>query len=98
HPGGKIGVVMTIEGANAGACEHGAARNFAEETCMQIAAMNPIALKSDEIHKDVVAKQREIFEAQLREEAKPKPQDKWPKIIDGKVQKWFSEVVLLEQE
>jgi elongation factor Ts len=65
---------------------------------MQVAAMEPLALTSAELDPALIAKQREIFEAQLREEAKPKPEAMWPKIIDGKVAKWFQEVTLVDQE
>jgi elongation factor Ts len=98
HMGGKIGVLLAIEAGSAGAAEHAAAREFAEETAMQIAAMAPVAIRRDEVDAATIAKQREIFEAQLREEAKPKPEKMWPKIIDGKIAKWFEEVALLEQE
>jgi elongation factor Ts len=98
HMGGKIGVILAVEAANAAAAEHAAARAFAEETCMQIAAMEPLALTREEIDAATVQKQREIFEAQMREEPKPKPEAMWPKIIDGKIAKWFQEVALLDQE
>jgi elongation factor Ts len=98
HMGGKIGVVLCIEAETAEAAGHEATRTFADETAMQIAAMNPTALRRDDVPEGDVAKQREIFEAQLREDPKPKPEAVWPKIIDGKVSKWFSEVALLEQD
>lgn len=98
HFGGRIGVVLTIEAETEAAAGHAAVKEFAEETALQIAAMAPVALKRDEVSEVSIAKQREIFEAQLRDEPKPKPENIWPKIIDGKVDKWFAEVVLLEQE
>ena len=60
--------------------------------------MNPMTLKRDQVDEGAIAKQREIFEAQLRDDPKPKPEKVWPQIIEGKVNKWFSEVVLLEQQ
>ncbi len=98
HMGGKIGVVVVVEGETEQAVAHEAARSFADDTAMQIAAMNPMVLRRDDVDDALVAKQREIYEAQLREEPKPKPEKVWPRIIDGKVDKWFSEVALLEQE
>jgi elongation factor Ts len=58
--------------------------------------MNPIVVHKDEIAPAHVAKQKEIFQAQLKEEKKP--EQAWPKIIDGKVAKWFTEVTLLGQD
>jgi elongation factor Ts len=60
--------------------------------------MNAQYLTRSEVPKAVVDKQREIFTAQLREDPKPKPEQAWPKIIEGKLNKWYSEVCLVEQE
>jgi elongation factor Ts len=98
HMGGKIGVILLLETESASAAAHAEVAKFAEDTAMQIAAMTPIVLKRDEIAADLIAKQKDIYEAQLREDPKPKPEASWPKIIEGKLVKWYSEVALLEQE
>ena len=98
HMGGKIGVILAIEAETAAAAKHEAVETFAEETAMQIAAMNPVALRREDIDAAELDKQRDIFTAQLREEENPKPEKVWPKIIEGKIAKWYSDVVLLEQE
>lgn len=98
HMGGKIGVIISLEAETQTAAGHEAVHTFAEETAMQIAAMQPIVLKREDLSQADVDKQRGIFEAQMREEANPKPEKVWPKIIEGKLAKWFSDVVLLEQE
>lgn len=98
HLDGKIAVVVVVETETPEVADHEAVRKFADETAMHVAAMNPLALTRDDIPTTEVDKQREIFEAQLREDPKPKPEKVWPKIIEGKVNKWFAEVALLEQE
>ena len=98
HLGGRIGVILSIETENAAAADSEAAKTFADETCMQIAAMAPLVLRRDDIDEEMIAKQREIFEAQLREDPKPKPEKVWPKIIEGKLDSWYSEIALLDQE
>jgi elongation factor Ts len=98
HMGGKIAAAVVIATDGPAVSEHTAARKFADDTAMHIAAMAPLALKREDVDEAEVAKQQEIFEAQLRDDPKPKPEQVWPKIIEGKVQKWFSEVALLEQE
>ncbi len=98
HMGGKIGVLLALETSSKSVAENAAVRTFAEETAMQVAAMEPLALTSAELDPALVARQRDIFEAQLRDEAKPKPAAMWLKIIDGKVAKWFQEVSLVDQE
>ena len=57
--------------------------------------MNAQYVKKEEIPESVIAKQKEIFEAQLKEEGKP--QQAWPKINEGKMNGFYKSVVLLEQ-
>lgn len=98
HLGGKIGVVLVVKTDSEDTKNHSEVIKFIDDTAMQIAAMNPLALYRDQIGDDLKAKQKEIFEGQLREDPKPKPESAWPKIIEGKYNKWFSEVTLTEQE
>lgn len=98
HLGGKIGVVIAVETTSDEVAKHADVLKFVDDTAMQIAAMNALALKRDEIAADVVEKQKDIYTAQMREDPKPKPEAAWPKIIEGKVNKWFSEIILGEQE
>jgi elongation factor Ts len=58
--------------------------------------MSPIVVSKGEVDPALIAKQREIFVAQLKEEGKP--EQAWPKILDGKIAKWFTEITLLGQE
>jgi elongation factor Ts len=98
HLGGKIGVVLVLKTDNDATAAHAEVAKFVDDTAMQIAAMNPAALHRAQISDELKAKQKEIFEGQLREDPKPKPESAWPKIIEGKFNKWFSEVTLTEQE
>jgi elongation factor Ts len=98
HMGGKIGVVVALSTGTAEAAAHADVVAFADELAMHIAAANPLVLKRDEVTAELVAKQKEIFEGQLREDPKPKPEAAWPKIIEGKFNKWYSETALVEQE
>ena len=70
-------------------------QGFAREVAMQVAAMKPQYVSSDEIPASVVEKEKEI----LTEKAKTsgKPEAVWPKIVEGQIQKWFKEVCLLDQ-
>jgi len=98
HLGGKIGVILAIETESDAGAKHAEVSKFADDTAMQIAAMNPLYLRRSDVQASEIEKQKEIFTAQLREDPKPKPEASWPKIVEGKVNKWFSEIVLLEQE
>lgn len=98
HLGGKIGVVLAVEAESDAVASHPEVVKFVDDTAMQIAAMNPLVLKRGDVTLAMVEKQREIYTSQMREDPKPKPEAAWPKIIDGKLNKWYSEIVLLEQE
>ena len=98
HLGGKIGVALAVEAESAAAASNPEVEKFAEAAALQIASMNPQVLKRGDVTEEMTTKQREIFEAQMREDPKPKPQAAWPKIIEGKLNKWYSEIALLEQE
>jgi elongation factor Ts len=95
HAGGKLAVLLHAE---AGDPKNADVRAFAENVAMQVAAMNPLVVRQGDLPASEIAKQKEIFAGQLKEEAKPKPEASWPKIIEGKLAKWFTEVTLLGQE
>jgi elongation factor Ts len=96
HLGGKIGVLLALEAGTDAVVKHDAFKKFADDTAMQIAAMNPAFLNASAVPEDEKNKQREIFAGQLKEEGKV-PEDKWPRVIEGKVGKWMKEVCLVEQ-
>ena len=81
-----VGVLVEFDGDDAEA---------ARGAAMQIAAMRPQYLTRDEVPADVVAKEREIAEATAREEGKP--EQALAKIVEGRLNGFFKEVVLLEQ-
>ncbi|MGI8954889.1 MAG: translation elongation factor Ts [Nocardioidaceae bacterium] len=81
-----VGVLVEFEGS---------AEQVARGAAMQIAAMRPRYLTRDEVPADIVAKEREIAEATAREEGKP--EQALPRIIEGRLNGFFKEVVLLDQ-
>lgn len=95
HPGGRIGVLLEVNCETDFVARTSDFQAFVEDVSLQIAANAPVCVRREEIPAELVAKQREIFEAQVRGEGKP---DKIvPKIVDGKIDKWYQEVCLLEQ-
>lgn len=92
HMGGKNAALLVVETDKADA----AVKAFADNVAMQIVAMRPSVVQKSELSAAQIDKQKEIFEAQLKEEGKPEAA--WPKIIEGKVAKWVSEVTLLGQD
>ncbi|MGQ9863158.1 MAG: translation elongation factor Ts [Bacteroidia bacterium] len=94
HLGGKIGVLVGlggIEGLAPGLLEE-AGKNVA----MQIAALRPIAVSRHRVPADLLAKEKEIAMEQARAEGKP--ENLLEKIAIGKLEKFYKESVLLEQE
>ena len=81
-----VGVLVSFEGDN---------EEAARGAAMQIAAMRPQYVSRDEVPAEVVEKERNIAEATAREEGKP--EQAMPKIVEGRVNGFFKDVVLLEQ-
>lgn len=96
HMGGKLAVLLAAEAPSADKRNDGEFKAFVENCAMQVAAMNPVVVSKNELSQTDIDKQKEIFQAQLKEEGKPEAA--WPKIVEGKVSKWYTEVTLLGQD
>ena len=95
HAGGRIGVLVEVNCETDFVAKTDDFQVFVDDVALQIAASSPLCVRREEVPADQVAKQREIFEAQLKAEGKP--EKIIPKIVDGKIDKWYSEACLLEQ-
>jgi elongation factor Ts len=95
HPGGRVGVIVEVNCNTDFVARTPEFLEFAENVAMQIAAMNPTYVSKDQVSEEVRAKQREIFMEQAGE--LKKPEKVLEKIVDGKMEKWFTEVCLLDQ-
>lgn len=91
HGDGKIGVLVELSTNS----NHEAVRTFANDICLHIAAMNPLALSPDQVPTEVVEKEREILKAKALEQGK-KP-EMLDKIVGGQINKFLAESCLLEQ-
>jgi elongation factor Ts len=96
HMGGKLAVLIAVEAPSAAAKADADLKAFVDNCAMQIAAMNPMVVTKEQVPAAQIDKQKEIYAAQLKEEGKPEAA--WPKIIEGKVAKWFTEITLLGQD
>lgn len=95
HDGGRIAVLVEINCETDFVSRGPDFRALCEDVAMQIAAMNPAYVQADDIPAEDLAKQQEIFTAQVKEEGKP---DKVaPKIVEGKIAKWKKDVCLVDQ-
>jgi len=87
HLGGKIGVLVALEGTTDA--------TVARQVAMHVAASNPQALDKDSIDADLLARERAIYVAQAAESGKPA--NVVEKIVEGRVSKFLEEVCLVEQ-
>jgi len=94
HGVGSIGVLVEVK-CSAEATSSPDFQNLCKDLAMHIAASNPIAVSADDVPAETLAKEREIFEAQAKESGKP--DNIVPKIVEGRIKKYYTEVCLLEQ-
>jgi elongation factor Ts len=95
HIGGKIGVLVEINCETDFVARNKDFQQLVKDIAMQIAATDPKYIKREEIPEDVIQQEREIYRCQLQNSNKP-PQV-IEKIVDGKMEKFYSEVCLSEQ-
>jgi len=88
---GKMGVLVAIETTG----NADAARSFARQVAMHVAATNPLALTPEEIDPAVVAREKDIYSDQARQSGKPEAIIE--KMVEGRLRKFYEEVVLLKQ-
>ena len=95
HPGAKLGVLVEVDCETDFVAKTPAFQELVKALGMQIAAANPQYVSREDVPGAVLEKEREIYRVQLADQKKP-PQVV-DKIIEGKLEKFFSEQCLLEQ-
>lgn len=93
HSGSKIGVLVEINCETDFVARNDIFKHFAKDITLQIASANPLYVSKDDVPPEVIEKEKEIYKEQIA----GKPENVAGKIIEGKLQKWYSEVCLLEQ-
>ena len=88
---GKLGVLVAIETTGN---EH-AANAFGRQVAMHVAATNPVALTAEEVDPALVEREKAIFSDQARQSGKPEAIIE--KMVEGRLRKFYEEVVLLKQ-
>jgi len=92
HPGSKLGVLVTVEKVGDGVDEMTA---LGKDIAMQVAAMKPVCAYREEVPKDLIEKEIEIYKELARKEGKPEAI--LEKIAAGKLNKYYQENCLVEQ-
>jgi elongation factor Ts len=97
HTGAKLGVLLELNCETDFVAKTNEFKTLAREIALHIAAANPLAVSREDIPPETIEKEKEIYKAQLEAEGKKKPPEVMEKIINGKLDKFFAEVCLLEQ-
>ncbi|NOX87856.1 MAG: translation elongation factor Ts [Calditrichaeota bacterium] len=95
HPGSKLGVLVEINCETDFVAKTEDFQNFAKNVAMHIAASNPLAIKREDLDSEFIRKEKEIFKEQALSSGKP--EHIVDKIVEGRLEKYYSEVCLLEQ-
>jgi elongation factor Ts len=95
HPGGKIGVLVELNCETDFVARTPEFQNLLKDIAMQIAAANPRYIRPEEVATGDLEREREIYRRQALESGKP--EKVVDKIVDGKIDRFYSEVCLLEQ-
>ena len=96
HHGGRLGVLLELNCETDFVAKTDGFSDLANNISMQIAATNPLSISRDEIDQSVLDREKEIFADQAKESGKP--DNIIDKIVEGRVEKFFAESCLLEQQ
>ena len=95
HTGSKVGVLLEVNCETDFTARNEDFQTMVRDIAMHIAAASPRFVSRDDVPEEVVASEREIFADQAKKTGKP--ENVIAKIVDGKIDKFYSEICLLEQ-
>lgn len=95
HAGGKVGVLVEVNCETDFVARTDAFQELVRDVAMHIAAADPRFVRREEVTEEILAREREVHAAQVL--ASGKPANIVEKIVTGKMEKFYSETVLLEQ-
>jgi elongation factor Ts len=95
HPGAKLGALIEVNCETDFVAKTDAFQGLVRDLAMQVAASNPAYVSRDDVPATVLEKEREIYRGQMADQKKPAAV--LDKIVEGKLEKFFSEQCLLEQ-
>ncbi|OHD66333.1 MAG: elongation factor Ts [Spirochaetes bacterium RBG_13_51_14] len=96
HNNKKIGVLVELLTVTDFVARNEEFESLGKELCMQVAAVSPLYIKIEDVPKELIEKEREIYREQMKDSGKPA--NVIDKIVDGKLNKFYTDVCLLEQE
>ena len=95
HPGSKVGVMIEVNCETDFVARNDEFQALVRDLNLQIAAAKPVYISREDVPKDVLDKEMEIYRGQAKEMGKP--QAAWDKIATGKLEKFYQDSCLLEQ-
>ena len=95
HPGSRLGVLVEINCETDFVARTADFQAFAKDIAMQIAASSPRYVDRADVPEELIAKESEIYKEQAHEQGKP--EKIWDKFVQGKLEKYYQEICLLEQ-
>ena len=95
HPGGSVGVLVEINCESDFVARTDDFKTLVKEVAMHIAASSPTYVRVEDIPVEVIEREKDIFRSQL--EGSNKPAQIIDKILDGKINSYYGQVVLLKQ-
>jgi len=96
HAGGKLGVMVELNCETDFVAKTDDFREFARDVAMHVAAANPVSLSRDDVPAEIVERERQIYVQQALDSGKP--ENIVEKMVAGKVDRFLSEICLLEQQ
>jgi elongation factor Ts len=95
HPGGKIGVLVEVNCESDFVARTEEFQLLVKDLAMHVAASNPLYLRREDVPEEEIVREKNIYEAQAKEGGKP--EQIVERIVQGKLEKFFQDVCLLEQ-
>lgn len=95
HPGSKLGVLLEVNCETDFVARTEAFQEFCKDVAMHIAATSPVSVSREDLDEEVVETEKRIFRDQSKKSGKP--DEIIEKMIDGRMNKFFQENVLIEQ-
>nr|WP_320010054.1 translation elongation factor Ts [uncultured Desulfobulbus sp.] len=96
HAGGKLGVMVEVGCETDFVAKTDDFKAFAKDVAMHIAAVCPVAVSREDVPAELVAREKDIYVKQALDSGKP--ENIVEKIVSGKIEKYISEICLLEQK
>ncbi len=95
HMGGKLGVLVEVNCETDFVAKNEDFLSFAKNVAMHIAASNPLGIRPEDVPEEIVNREKDIYQAQALEMGKP--ENVVPKIVEGKLNKFYKDNCLLNQ-